>query len=131
METTKKFHCVINKNLSLCRANMREEKRVATTIKIHYHFTARVDFFWRLLAVKVSRAQHFFMLIQISHVDYFASLLIGWHTSLAFASTSVPIHSISDPEKPAASNNFQRNFLPASESHRSDIKLITARELID
>lgn len=24
---------------------MREEKRVATTIKIHYHFTARVDFF--------------------------------------------------------------------------------------
>lgn len=71
----------------MCTANTRE-KKVATTIKIHYHFTARVDFFRRLLAVKVSRVQRFYLLIQISHVDILLLCWSGWHTSLAFAHTS-------------------------------------------
>lgn len=59
METTKMFHCVINKNLSLCRANTREKKKLQQQLKFIIILWLELIFFggfwqWKFHARNIS-----------------------------------------------------------------------------
>lgn len=108
-----------------------KEIKSATTIGFHYHCGF---FFFDSESFSRRSIERFYLLIQISHVDF---PLLGVHYALLACEhiddrRSFFSHSISNPPTQKACRErsfFQRNFQPANESHRSDIELITARRI--
>lgn len=135
MKITKNKNCVINKNHFSRAANTNDRKRSKICNNNWISLSFRILLFrqWKFLAPSIER---FYLLIQISHVDFFSSswrslCIISMRAHRRSAEFFFAQHLKSaDPESVPRAIIFPAQFSTCQRiAHRSDIELITARRI--